>query len=126
MHPRFRHERCRADGDADGSSSRSVGLLLVRPGGETRDTVDSSEQLAYELVTVFTRAQAVDLGHEACQGCLDIVDGLLRIVLTLLLQTPTVFGELFTIEVESDGRRLRGCWASRSPPEQVAIRWRHR
>ena len=103
MHQRFRHERCRADGDEGGSSSRSVGLLFVRPGGETRDTVDLSEQPAYKLVTVFTRAQAVDLGHEACQGYLDIVDGLLRIAPTLLRQTPTVFGALFTIEVGSDG-----------------------
>jgi hypothetical protein len=71
----------------------------IGPGGEPGDHVELLEEAANHPVGVGLGAEPVELGHHSRERDLDVVDGSLRVVLTIELETALTLDELFAIEV---------------------------
>ena len=71
----------------------------IGPGGEPGDHVELLEEAANHPVGVGLGAEPFELGHHPRERDLDVVDGSLRVVLTIELETALTLDELFAIEV---------------------------
>ena len=87
----------------------SVDLLGVRPRRQACDEVELSQEATYDLVDVILRAELLELSNDAGERGVDFGDRVLGIVLTLPLEAPLMFDELFAIEsgATRDGRHAR-------------------
>jgi len=76
-----------------------VHLPGIGPGGKPGHEVELSKKLADDLVGITLGAQPIELGHDLQERLLDVADGALRVVLTLLVETALALDELFAIEI---------------------------
>lgn len=76
-------------------------FLRIGQRGEPRHSIDLAKQTADELIPVLPGTESVNVRNQPRQRCFNVSDRLLRIVLTLLLETLPVLEQLFTIEGDS-------------------------
>ena len=63
------------------------------------DFVELAKELADHLVGIRFRAEPIELGHHARQRLLDVLDGAVRIELTLLFEAALALQEFLAVEV---------------------------
>ena len=87
----------------------SVDLLGVRPRRQACDEVELSQEATYDLVDVIFRAELLELSNDAGERGVNFGDRVLGVVLTLPLEAPLMFDELFPIEsgATRDGMHAR-------------------
>jgi hypothetical protein len=71
-----------------------------------------AEEVADDLGGISAAAQPIELGHDFHQRLLDVLNGPLRIVLTLLIEAALTLDELFAVEVR-EGMKDRIAWRTR-------------
>lgn len=76
----------------------SVDLLGVRPRRQACDEVELSQEATDDLIDVILRAELLELSNDTGERGVDFGDRVLGIVLTLPLEAPLMFDELFPIK----------------------------
>jgi hypothetical protein len=76
-----------------------VHLPGIGPRRESRNDVELSQKPTDHFIGVGLGAQAIELGHDLHEGLLHVSNRVLRVVLTLLVETALALDELFAIEV---------------------------
>ena len=71
----------------------------IGPRRESRDDVELSQEPTDDFVGVCLGAQAIELRHDLHEGLFHISNGMLRVVLTLLVETALALNEFFAIEL---------------------------
>ena len=71
----------------------------IGPRRESRDDVELSQEPTDDFVGICLGAQAIELGHHLHEGLFHISNGVLRVVLTLLVETALALDELFAVEI---------------------------
>ncbi len=71
----------------------------IGPRRESRDDVELPQEPADNFVGVGLGAQAIELGHHFHQGLFDVSNSVLRVELTLLVETPLALDEFFAVEI---------------------------
>ena len=71
----------------------------IGPRRESRDDVELSQEPADDFVGICFGAQAIELRHDLYEGLLHISNRMLRVVLTLLIETALALDEFFAIEL---------------------------
>ena len=83
----------------------------IGPRGEAGCNVELAKEPAHDFIGVGLRAQSIELGHDLQQGVFHVANRVLRIMLTLLIETALTLDELFAVEV-GDGTE-DGLWQPR-------------
>ena len=71
----------------------------IGPGREPGDDVELSQEPADDLVGISLGAQPIELGHDLHEGLLHVSNRVLRVVLTLLVETALALDEFFAVEI---------------------------
>ena len=71
----------------------------IGPRRESRDDVELLQKPTDDFVGICLCAQAIELGHDLHEGLLHVSNRVLRVVLTLLVETALALDELFAIEI---------------------------
>ncbi len=71
----------------------------IGPRRESRDDVELSQEPTDDFVGICLGAQAIELGHHLHEGLFHISNGVLRVILTLLVETALALDEFFAIEL---------------------------
>ncbi len=71
----------------------------IGPRRESRDDVELSQEPTDDFVGICFGAQAIELRHDLHEGLLHIADRVLRVVLTLLVETALALDEFFAIKI---------------------------
>ena len=71
----------------------------IGPRRESRNDVELSQEPTDDFIGICLGAQAIELRHDLHEGLLHISNGVLRIVLTLLVETALALDELFAVEI---------------------------
>lgn len=71
----------------------------IGPRRESRDDVELSQEPTDDFVGICLGAQAIELRHDLHEGLLHISDRMLRVVLTLLIETALALDEFFAVEI---------------------------
>ena len=61
--------------------------------------IDLLQNVAHNLIGLVLFTQLVQLGHDLCEGTLDVADSSLRVVLTLRVKTTLTTYELFSVKI---------------------------
>ena len=71
----------------------------IGPRRQTRDDVELPQEPADDFVSVGLGAQAIELGHHLDQGLFHVANRVLRVELTLLIETALALDEFFAVEI---------------------------
>ena len=71
----------------------------IGPRRESRDDVELSQKPTDDFVGICLGAQPIELGHDLHEGLLHVSNRVLRVVLTLLVETALALDEFFAVEI---------------------------
>ena len=71
----------------------------IGPGRKAGNNVELSQEAADDLIRVSLGAESIELRHHLGEGPLDVGNGALGVVLTLLFEAAFTLGKFFAVEV---------------------------
>jgi hypothetical protein len=78
-----------------------VNLSGIGPGRKAGDNVELSQKAADDLVRVSFGAESIELGHHLGERSLEVDNGILGVILTLLFEAAFALHKFFAVKVRN-------------------------